>query len=97
MGLVVMTSCSLPKAMRLPEKVTSPISVPSMMVTATSLGMPSAVSRSLTNSEAAMRADAPPPRPLKTATICGIAVILIVRARTPPTTAPTSMPTPISS
>ena len=97
MGRVVMTSWSFPKAIRLPEKVTSPIRVPSMMVTATSFGMPSAVSRSLTNSAAAMRADAPPPRPLKTATICGMAVILIVRARTPPTTAPTSIPTTISS
>ena len=97
MGLVVMTSCSFPKAMRLPEKVTSPISVPSIMLTPTSLGMPSAVPRSLTNSEAAMSADAPPPRPLNTATICGIAVILIVRAITPPTIAPISIPSTISS
>ena len=44
-----------------------------------------------------MSADAPPPRPLNTATICGIAVILIVRAITPPTIAPISIPRTISS
>ena len=48
------------------------------------------------NSAAAMRAAAPPPTPLKSATICGIAVIFTRRAETTPITVPTAMPTKIS-
>ena len=43
-----------------------------------------------------MSAAAPPPTPLKAATICGIAVICTRWAATAPITAPTSTPTLIS-
>ncbi len=49
--------------------------------------MPDAGAR-LWNSASAIRATAPPPTPLKSATICGIAVIFTRRAPTAPTTAP---------
>ena len=39
-------------------------------------------------SESATRATAPPPTPLKSATICGIAVILTLRAPTTPIAEP---------
>ena len=43
-------------------------------------------------SEAAMSAAAPPPTPLNSATICGIAVIFTRCAATAPMTVPTAMP-----
>ena len=48
------------------------------------------------NSAAAISAAAPPPTPLNSATICGIAVIFTLRAETTPMTAPTAIPTMIS-
>jgi hypothetical protein len=50
----------------------------------------------LWNSANAIRAAAPPPTPLKSATICGIAVIFTRRAATAPKLPPTAMPTRIS-
>ena len=47
-------------------------------------------------SAAAMRAAAPPPTPLKSATICGIAVIFTSRAEATPITVPIAIPTRIS-
>ena len=44
------------------------------------------------NSASATSAAAPPPTPLKRATICGIAVIFTVRAPTSPTIAPITPP-----
>jgi len=46
----------------------------------------------VSSSETATSAAAPPPTPLKAATICGMAVILTVRAETAPSGAPTSTP-----
>jgi hypothetical protein len=43
-----------------------------------------------------MSAAAPPPTPLKSATICGIAVIFTRRAEMTPITVPMAMPTRIS-
>ena len=96
-GRPVRSSCSLPKAMRLPVSVTKPMSTPSMIVSLTwpSTLMSASVMR--TNSDTAMTAEAPPPTPLKIATICGIAVILMVRASTAPMTAPMAMPAAIIS
>ncbi len=48
------------------------------------------------NSVSDTRAAAPPPTPLKMATICGIAVILTRRAAGTPTTAPMAMATMMS-
>src|SRR5215208_4292818 len=47
----------------------------------------------LWNSTSEMRAAAPPPTPLNSATICGIAVIFTLRAPTTPITAPIAIPT----
>jgi hypothetical protein len=46
----------------------------------------------LRNSDQAIRATAPPPTPLNSATICGIAVIFTERAAGTPTAVPTTMP-----
>ena len=62
--------------------------------------MPRVASRSargrgatLWNSPSATSAAAPPPTPLNSATICGIAVIFTVRAPTTPIAAPIAPPT----
>ena len=47
-------------------------------------------------SAAAISAAAPPPTPLNSATICGIAVIRTARAETTPITVPTAIPATIS-
>ncbi len=47
------------------------------------------------HSESATSAAAPPPTPLKIATICGIAVMRTLRAPTRPTTLPITSPTTI--
>ena len=44
------------------------------------------------NSTQAMSATAPPPTPLNSATICGIAVIFTLRAAGTPTTVPMTIP-----
>ena len=50
----------------------------------------------LWNSASEINAAAPPPTPLKSATICGIAVIRTLRAATAPKEPPTTIPTAIS-
>ena len=90
-GFPVTMPCSLPKAIRLPEKVTAPISVLSTIVTPASVPSAGPAPPARTNSAAATAADAPPPKPLKTATSCGMAVICMYRARTPPTAAPATI------
>ena len=49
----------------------------------------------LWNSASEIKAAAPPPTPLKSATICGIAVILTCRAAGMPTAVPSAMPSAI--
>ena len=71
-GADLISPCSLPKATRLPVKVTAPMNRLTTMEMMTSiLGSP--VSRLY--SANATSADAPPPSPLKSATIWGMAVI----------------------
>ena len=48
------------------------------------------------NSASEMSAAAPPPTPLKSATICGMAVMCTLRAAIAPNAPPTIMPTMIS-
>ena len=48
------------------------------------------------NSAQAIRKDAPPPTPLKSATICGIAVIRTCLAAGTPTAVPSAIPSAIS-
>ncbi len=94
-GAPVIRFCSFPKAIRLPEKVTVPINVPAMMLTPESTVITSVPPRRRKNSEIATSAEAPPPKPLKMPTICGMAVICTACADTPPMSAPTIAPTRI--
>ncbi len=74
--------------MKLPERVTAPIAVDRTMV----MSVRSGRSPPVRNSAAATRAEAPPPKPLKAATSCGMAVISTRWARSPPTAPPTTRP-----
>ena len=85
-GFCGSTRCSLPAATRLPTSVT----------------MPTATARSAVNRTKAVspwtdrrptRADAPPPRPLNRATVCGIWIIWTRTASRLPTSAPMRMDT----
>ena len=100
-ALPVTNPCSFPNAIMLPEKVTAPMSVPAMIDTPESMAsvsappappVPPATRR---YSPTATRPDAAPPKPLKTATISGMAVIFTVRAMTAPISPPTATPTMI--
>ena len=79
-GREATSPCNLPKAMKLPVSVTEPTIVEAMMVTTVTEFSIGGASLSLINSAAATRAEAPPPNPLKTATIWGMAVIWTVLA-----------------
>ena len=73
--------------MMLPEKESEPMSVANSMEPAMNAVMPSWLAR-VENSRLATSAAAPPPRPLKSATICGIAVIFTEYAPIAPMTSP---------
>ena len=88
-GFPVSSPCSLAKAMNEPENVTPPISVPRRIVTPV---VPAPTAGAVTNSATATSADAPPPKPLKMPTSCGIWVISTLRAAKPPITPPIAMP-----
>ena len=86
-GLPEISACSLAKAMFEPQKEIEP------MIAAKTSGMPTSSSvlrspPSSRNSAQAMSATAPPPTPLNSATICGIAVIFTLRAAGTPMTVP---------
>ena len=94
-GCVATMPCNFPKAIRLPVRVMDPM----MMDAATVIGTIRFTSEllSLIISAAATIADAAPPNPLNTATICGIAVSCTFRAATMPISAPMITPTMIHS
>src|SRR5579883_2371944 len=79
-----------------PEKLTAPIialTTSETYVSSRSCGeSDGGAVASTKNSAVDMQAAAPPPAPLKSATICGIAVILTLSAENNPTTVPTAMP-----
>ncbi|GIU92868.1 MAG: hypothetical protein KatS3mg011_1774 [Acidimicrobiia bacterium] len=83
--------CSLPKAISDPLKVTAPTARDTAAATDTGIGPPG----KRTTSANATSVEAPPPKPLNTATSWGIAVIGTWRASTVPTTEPTSNPVAI--
>ena len=87
-------SCSLRKAMLEPQKEIEP------MIAANRIGISASSSRSppdSRNSTNEISATAPPPTPLNSATICGIAVIFTLRALGMPTAVPIARPTTIST
>ncbi len=87
-------SWSLRNAMFEPQKEIEP------MIAANRIGIRASSSRSppaSRNSTNEISATAPPPTPLNSATICGIAVIFTLRALGMPTAVPIARPTTISS
>ena len=85
-------SCSFPKAMFEPQKETDPmIAANRIGIRVSSSGLPpnSRYSRYSTHE---ISATAPPPTPLNSATICGIAVIFTLRAAGTPTAVPITIP-----
>jgi hypothetical protein len=78
--------------MRLPENVRPPMSTLSMIVACTFSGASMRRPAKRRYSSPATSADAPPPKPFSSATICGMAVILTVRAMVKPMVAPITMP-----
>ena len=82
--------CSLPNAIKLPENVKVPINT--LIHTIKNL-----LSGEVRNVEDATNADAPPPNPLKIATICGISVIWIRVANNAPILPPMINPIAINS
>ena len=87
-----MISWSFPKAMFEPQNETEPmIAANSAGISASSAGLPPAASDSRYSTNE-ISATAPPPTPLNSATICGIAVIFTERAAGIPTAAPMATP-----
>ena len=86
------SSWSLANATRLPEKLTEPIRAEKSMAPIHSGRTWPDSGASRWNSAAAISAAAPPPTPLKSATICGMAVIFTMRAEATPITVPTAIP-----
>ena len=76
-----------------PQKETEPTIAAKTSGMITSVGRSPPESR---NSAQAISATAPPPTPLNSATICGIAVIFTLRAAGTPTAVPSTMPSAIS-
>ena len=97
-GLPGRISCSLPKAMLEPQNEIEPTIAPkSSKVSARSAHLPRPPwEKPWRYSTQAISATAPPPTPLNSATICGIAVIFTLRAAGIPTAAPMTIPAMIS-
>jgi hypothetical protein len=90
------SSCSFPNATRLPQKLTEPTTAEKRIPMRSSPGSRPGSPAARWYSAAAISAAAPPPTPLNSATICGIAVIRTARAETTPMTVPTAIPATIS-
>ena len=91
------SSWSFAKATRLPEKLIEPIRAENM-IPREDVAREAARLRARAGGTRPRRssAAAPPPTPLKSATICGIAVIRTRRAEATPITVPTAIPAAIS-
>ncbi len=89
-----MISWSFPNAMFEPQNETEPMIAEKRTGIISSSGMSPPAWR---NSAHATSATAPPPTPLNSATICGIAVIFTLRAAGMPTAVPMTTPRTISS
>lgn len=91
MGRPGSSSCSLPKAIKEPQNETEPTIVANSAGTLTCNGS-SRNPFDSRNSTQAINATAPPPTPLNSATICGMAVIRTCRAAGTPMAVPTTRP-----
>ena len=94
-GRPEISSWSFANATIEPANDTEPISAESTIATETSPCRCPGSGARLWNSASETSAAAPPPTPLNSATICGIAVIFTLRAPTAPSTAPIAAPTMI--
>ena len=94
-GRPLISSWSFPKATSEPEKEIEPTSAEMTVATPRSTPTSPACAQTLWNSTSETRAAAPPPTPLNSATICGIAVIFTFFAPTTPITEPISIPAAI--
>ena len=95
-GRPPISSCSFANAIIEPANEIEPISAESTIATEMSTcGAPGA-GRIRCSSASATSAAAPPPTPLNSATICGIAVIFTLRAATAPKPPPISIPIAIA-
>ena len=88
-----MSSCSFANATMLPAKEIDPMTMLKTLGNASAKGgwLPK-----VSSSDTATRAAAPPPTPLNSATICGIAVIFTIRAPNVPTAPPIRTPITIT-
>ena len=87
----------LPKAMFEPQNDTEPmIAAKRIGIRASSSGMPPVIPAPRGTRRTQTSATAPPPTPLNSATICGIAVIFTPRAAGTPTAVPIATPSTIS-
>ena len=80
----------------LPAKLRLPITAENAIAMTSCSGARPGSGASRWYSAAATSAAAPPPTPLNSATICGIAVIFTLRAATAPITAPITIATAIA-
>ena len=87
-----MSSWSFPNATIEPANEIEPMSAENTVATPRSTPTLPTFAHTPWNSTTEMSAAAPPPTPLNSATICGIAVIFTVRAPTTPITVPTTPP-----
>src|SRR6185437_12650346 len=92
-----MISCSLPNAMIDPQNEIDPMIAANNDATTMCTVGDSPCRKAENplvsmNSDSAISATVPPPTPLKNATSCGIAVILVIRAGGTPSTTPTTRP-----
>ena len=92
-----MSPWSLPKATKLPQKVTAPTMPDATMETVIWVEKPEVAKILSIKAAPATKTDAAPPNPLNRATSCGIAVIGILSAIGIPTAVPTTSPPTISS
>ena len=95
-GRPPISSCSFANAIIEPANEIEPISAESTIaIEMSTCGAPGS-GRMRWNSASATSAAAPPPTPLNSATICGIAVIFTRRAATAPNPPPIAMPITIA-
>ena len=95
-GRPPISSCSFVNAITLPAKLRLPITTENAIAMTSCSGVRPGRGASRWYSDAATSAAAPPPTPLNSATICGIAVILTRRAPTKPIAEPTAITTMIA-
>jgi hypothetical protein len=94
-GLPEMSSCSFANAIIEPANEIEPMSAEKTVATPRSTPTCPTFAQTPWNSTTEMIAAAPPPTPLNSATICGIAVIFTVRAPTTPIIVPMTPPASI--